>query len=441
MKLKSTLLLAFALLACGLTVSLAQNDFMWPEDRATAEEKNALYTDLMKTKQWDKAIEPLRWLHINAPQLNPSIYIHGAKVYEELAKKAPNAQTKQSYQDSVMSMFDKRLEYISPDRDDHADVKDRKAYAAFKFYYRTPAKYAEVFKMYEEAFAANGNKIGDYNLKAYMILTSYYYKYRPGALTDQQVLGVYFELLEIIDVKVANGRNVGKLEAQRDKITETLIGTITVDCILIQDKLGERFRQNTEDIKLAKLLVSLALEANCTDQPVFEQAAQLVIEKEPSFGIVKELGDNALKRKDFKGALKWYSQAVGMTDDNRRKGSLYLTMAKLNSSKIGNRIEARKLCYKAVEEDPSALEAYTVIGNMYFSSYDQCKGNKSIVQDRAVFIAAYEMFRRAGNSSAMAQAKAQFPSREEIFTETFKAGDELTVGCWINEKVKLDTRD
>ena len=53
---------------------------------------------------------------------------------------------------------------------------------------------------------------------------------------------------------------------------------------------------------------------------------------------------------------------------------------------------------------------------------------------------AYEMYQKAGDSQRMASAKAQFPSIEEIFNENMKEGESLTVGCWINETVKLERR-
>jgi hypothetical protein len=58
-----------------------------------------------------------------------------------------------------------------------------------------------------------------------------------------------------------------------------------------------------------------------------------------------------------------------------------------------------------------------------------------------VYIAAYEMYVKAGNSNLMARAKAQFPSKEEIFLLNWQTGSSQKVGCWINETVILKTRD
>ena len=55
-------------------------------------------------------------------------------------------------------------------------------------------------------------------------------------------------------------------------------------------------------------------------------------------------------------------------------------------------------------------------------------------------MAAYKMFQRAGDSAGMSRAKAQFPTREEIFTWDIEEGSSYTVGCWINETVTIQKR-
>ena len=66
---------------------------------------------------------------------------------------------------------------------------------------------------------------------------------------------------------------------------------------------------------------------------------------------------------------------------------------------------------------------------------------EDMVKDRIVFIAAHEMYVRGGNSAKISNAKSQFPSKEEIFSNNYEKGQVMTVGCWINEAIKLESRD
>ena len=95
----------------------------------------------------------------------------------------------------------------------------------------------------------------------------------------------------------------------------------------------------------------------------------------------------------------------------------------------------------AISSDNDNTDAYKLIGNLYMASYEDCKEGKSRVNDRLVFIAAYNMYRRAGLGDKANQAKAQFPSMEEIFNENLEVGESLNTGCWINENVTLSKRE
>jgi hypothetical protein len=108
---------------------------------------------------------------------------------------------------------------------------------------------------------------------------------------------------------------------------------------------------------------------------------------------------------------------------------------------LGNKPKARQMAYQAIDKDPGKKEAYNFIGNLYFTSYDECKQGVNEVEDRAVFIAAYEMYRKAGNYDAMNKAKEQFPTMETIFTYDMDVGDALRIGCWINESITIQRRD
>jgi hypothetical protein len=66
---------------------------------------------------------------------------------------------------------------------------------------------------------------------------------------------------------------------------------------------------------------------------------------------------------------------------------------------------------------------------------------KKVVEDRLPYIAAYQMFEKAGNKKMMQASKEQFPSKEEIFSANLDAGQVMTAHCWIKESVVLKTRD
>src|SRR5699024_5850868 len=161
----------------------------------------------------------------------------------------------------------------------------------------------------------------------------------------------------------------------------------------------------------AKKIITLSLTGKCTDNPLFMQAAKVVHEKEPNYSIAVVIAKKAKIDEDYEVAAQYFEEALTLTDQNTEKADIYLELADLAARK-GQKAKARDYALKAVATDASKREAYTFIGDLYFKSYEQCKGGENIVKDRAVFLAAYEMYKRGGASSRMANAKEQFPSAE-----------------------------
>jgi tetratricopeptide (TPR) repeat protein len=415
-------------------VAVAQPGWNWPEDRATAEEKNALYTDFLKQDNFKAALPHLDWLLANAPDLNESLYINGAKIYEGLADNEPDAAKTVQYQEQALSMYDKRIQYFG----NEGDVLNRKGYTAYKYYKDNKAKYPDLIKMFEKVYELNGVNTLDNNLLAFMDVVRRF-KLTGGAITDVQVLDYYDEIMAIIDMKKATGKNLDRIEKISENIDKLLTATVTVDCEFVENNLGPKLKADPTDLKLAKKILQLQLTGKCTDSPLFMTSSKIVNEKEPTYSLTKVIAQKLAAEGKNEEAFKYYNQAVELADDNQKKAEIYYDMAKINAAD-GQKVSARANARKALSMDPSFSDAYTLIGNLYLGSYDDCRGGESKVKDRAVFIAAYEMYKKAGNSQGMEKAKEQFPSIGEIFEEGMKEGDVLSVGCWVQESVTLQRR-
>jgi len=430
------LTLAFILL--GYTQIFAQAGWNFPENEADSiqtNEKIVLYSDMMKLGNYKHSLPHLQWLLHNVPDLNESIYINGAKIFESLAETEKDPAQKRIYEDSTLLMYDLRIKYFN----DEAAVMNRKAYTAYGFFKDDKSKYQELYDMYKRTFELNKNDVWDQNLLSYMDVVRRY-KLTGGNISDTEVLDIYDEIMGIIDFKMAQEKNVDRLERIADNVDKLLAATIQVDCDFIQNTLGPKLHDNPDDLKLAKNIFKLAFAGKCMDIPIFLVAVKNIYEKEPNYGMAKLIGDRSYLNKDYETALKYYQEAINNTDENIKQAELYLNMANIYSIE-GNKPKARQMAYEAIERDPAKKEAYNFIGNLYFTSYEDCKKGVNEVEDRAVFIAAYEMYRKAGNYDAMSKAKEQFPTMETIFTYNMEVGDPIRIDCWINESVTIQRRD
>ncbi len=434
---KKLTLYSYALLVSFL--SFSQAGWNWPEDeglKKQAIEKEAYYKVLMAQSEYNKALTPLNWLYTNNPNLNQSIYINGAKCLSNVIKQEKDPTRKERLQDSVLWMFDQRLEYF----DNDAAVMDRKAYEAFKIYYRTPTKYPLLAELFEKAYELNGDDVSYFNLNPYMMLATNYYKSNPTAMPPEKVLDIHTQISDVIEAQKKAGGNLERLEKEQAKVDGFLgsVGDI-LNCNFIETNLIPRFRENPSDISTAKKIFTYSLKGKCTDKPYFLEASETVFKEQPSFELAKAMAGKYMGSKDYTKASFYYKEAANLAQTSKEKAEALLGQASA-TLKQGYKSRARSLAYEALSAQPENSNAYDLIGNLYFTSYKECQGGESKVLDRSVFIAAYKMYKKAGNTAQMEASKEQFPSIEDIFNENYEEGQNITVGCWINETVTLERR-
>ncbi len=404
----------------------------WGENPDVAKEKNALYTDAYKVENYEEAETHLLWLLENTPCLNKSIYINGAKIYEALANKEQDKTKKLEIAEKALSMYDERIKMFG----EEAAVLNRKAGASYKLLRNYPSKFEEMLQLFDKAYELNGNKLFNSNIIGYMDALRRY-KESGNEVADEKVFEVYFGLQEVMDYKESVGKPVS--QRTRDNVENLLLRLVpAIDCEIVISDFGPKLDTNP-DINMAKKIFKLMLTGKCTDHPLALKAAKMVDDNEPSYGIKLFIGTTASSNGDKETAIQYFNDAIELTDENVKKADLYLKIGRIKSSQ-GLKSQARDYANKALGVDPTTKGAYKLIGDLYMGSFDDCAGKDDIVKDRAVFIAAYNMYKRAGDGAAMGRAKAQFPSIAEIFENNYKEGDKMTVSCWINTSVTLERR-
>ncbi len=421
------------------TLTFAQNGWIWPEDEALknkAVEQEAYYKVLLAQSNLEEAMQPLNWLYTNNPQLNPSIYINGVKNLNNIIKAGVDAERKVRLQDSILWMYDMRLEHFEND----ASTMDRKAFEAFKMYYNKPDKYPMLADLYAKAYELNGPDISYFNLNPYMMLASRYYKSNPNEMPAEKVLDIHTLISDVIDQQRRAGGKVERLDKEQAKV-DGFLGSIgdVLNCDFIESQLVPKFRENPSDITTAKKIFSYSVRAKCTDRHYFLEASETVYASQPTYELAKVLAGKYLASGEYENSMLYHSKALEMSSVDKEKSDALLGLA-ITSNKLGRKIIARKHAYEALSFVPNNPAAYNLIGNLYFTSFNECQAGESRVIDRAVYLAAYKMYERAGNNDQMKASKEQFPSIEEIFNENYEEGQTITIGCWINETVTIQRR-
>ena len=439
---------------------LAQPGWNWPENKSEAEEKNVLYTDYLKQQNCDEAKIHLDWLIENVPGLHVSIYQNGIKIYRCLIDKEEDPIIKNELINKALILFDGRIENFGRE----AYVKNRKVTFAYTFYRADKTQYESLFNMFKDAFLLNGNKIGNSNLVAYMDIVRKH-KLTSKSISDDEVLEIYDMISKTISFKLSNdGKNQVRYKKYQDNLDKLLTATITVDCNFVENTLGPKLIELTsqpndeiaqtdyetltpvdisysqEIVNLAKKIFQLSITGKCTSSEIALEAAKIMFTNEKDFAVAKFISSRELSTKNYESALEYCDAAIESAgDNNNQKSEMFLRKAQIYQV-IGNKLKSRDNARKSISLNSSNSDAYKIIGNLYMSSYEDCREGKSRVQDRLLFIAAYNIFKSGGLSNQANRAREQFPSMEEIFNENLEVGESMNTGCWINETVTLNKR-
>lgn len=433
MKTKSTLLVMGAMLLSGLVQ--AQDGWNWPADAAMegiARGQNAAYTDYMKSEQFVEATKPLNWLFVNVPELNESIYINGVMIYKGAADQTTDAAKKVVYQDSVMAIYDKRGEIYK----NEAKWMENKAYYGYQFFKGDKTKIPGVIKDFEKAIELNGN-INHQLVGAYFDLI-----YRDNAFnktyTGEQVLAKYEMANGLLSKSEAEGKDV---TSSRSLLEQVLVNMELIDCDFIENTMGPKLAADPTNEELANQIFKYSVQYKCYNSNSFMAALEFIDSKNPTFATSQVRAMKYMSAGDFDKAQPILEKAMSLAENNKQKGEIQMELAKIHTQ-AGRKAQARTAAREAATLDPElTASAFSLIGDLYMSAFNDCRGGESRAKDYSIFIAAYNAYQRAGDSKGMSGARSRFPSKEELFTEGLQVGSSLSTGCWVGETVTLATRD
>ena len=393
---------------------------------------NAAYTDYMQSEQYVEATKPLHWLLVNVPELNESLYINGTKIYDAASKATTDEAQTRIYQDSVIVLYEKRGELYNNEK----NWIENKAYYGYTYYKDDQDKLKEPIADFEKSMELNGT-LSSNLVAAYFNLVYRNYAYHE-AYTGEEILSIHDKLQAILDKAAAEGDDVSSAKSNLEQL---LIAMELIDCDFIENKMGPKLAADPTNEALADQIFKYSVQYKCFSSNAFLQALEMKHAKEPSFSTSQVIAMRYMQEDNAAKAEQMWTQALSLAENSSQKAESQMELSKIYA-KQGKKSAARSAAKEAANLDSSiTADVYNMIAGMYMNSFNDCKAGVSVIKDRAIFIAAYNAYQRAGNSSGMAQARAQFPSKEEVFAEGMQVGQSLSTGCWVGETVTLATRD
>ncbi len=106
------------------------------ENKQIAKSKYVYAQNLIKAKRFAEAQANVYWLLTKTPKLHKNLYMNATKMYEGLEKVEKDAAQKKVYRDSILALYDKRIELFG----EEAKVLNYKGMKSYYFLQKDASK-------------------------------------------------------------------------------------------------------------------------------------------------------------------------------------------------------------------------------------------------------------------------------------------------------------
>ena len=429
-------------------------------------EKLSIFSEYVKSKNYDAAFVPWMELRTTTPKLNKAIYIFGERILKNKISTSEGDE-KVKFLLDLLKLWEERSinfpkitpkgAYLAKASQLNYDNKkllvqsNEQLYAAFDLAYNIDL---ETFTNPKSLYTYFSLMVGLYDSKL---------------KSAQELFSKYDDISEKINVEVKNYTNkrnafldqdgevkeLSKKDTSRLKSYNSYLKAYSQISGSIDTKLGTRancenlvplYSKDFEEFKNDGIWLQRAMNRmyakGCNDDPLFVTIVEQKNALEPNADTAFYLGILKDKAGNSKEALSFYNQAVDLETSSYEKSKILYKIA-TSFKKKGRFSQARSYYTKALKANPSMGKCHLSIAAMYARSANRCGTDN--FSKRAVYWLAAKEAAKAGRidprmkknaNKSIANYKAKAPQKSEIFSSG-RTGQVIKVGCWIGRSVKV----
>ena len=429
-------------------------------------EKLSIFSENVKSKNYDAAFAPWMELRTTTPKLNKAIYIFGERILKNKISTSEGDEKVKFLLDLLKLWEERSINFpkITPkgaylakasqlnyDNKKLLGQSNEQLYAAFDLAYNTDL---ETFTNPKSLYTYFSLMVGLYDstLKSAQELFSKYddicekinievknYTNKRNAFLDED--GEVIELSKKDNSRLKSYNSYLKAYSQISGSIDTKLGT-RANCENLVPLYSKDFEEFKNDGIWLQRAMNRMYAKGCNDDPLFVTIVEQKNALEPNADTAFYLGILKDKAGKSKEALSFYNQAVDLETSSYEKSKILYKIA-TSFKKKGRFSQARSYYTKALKANPSMGKCHLSIAAMYARSANRCGTDN--FSKRAVYWLAAKEAAKAGRidprmkknaNKSIANYKAKAPQKSEIFSSG-RTGQVIKVGCWIGRSVKV----
>ena len=443
---KKIILFSLFAVSLGLFITSAQpaniqdNPKYGPDSTARINCANNLSTmsEFMKIDLLDHAFPSWQAVFNECPASSKNIYLYGIKIYRNRVEKLQDPAQKALALDTLMLIYDRRIEHFGQE----SLVIGRKGLDLLRY------DNTQVQRAYEYLKgSADLGKVKTEDAVMLALMQTSNVLFKQGEMDGRDLIDNYLFSTEILNARQKDDRNNDRVEACLQNIEAIFANSGAADCETLVEIFMPKFEQTPEDLDFLKKLTSLLADQDCEETELFASSSENLYKIEPSSAAAYNLARLFYKKEDYEKSVAYYEEAINGDAEDELKAKYHYELGLILFSKYDDLTNARSHARRAIENKPGWGDPYILIGNLYASSSDNCGEND--FEKITVFWVAVDKFQQAKSADPEASAEANeliakysayYPNVEDAFFYGLETGQAYTVGCWINEKTTVRTR-
>jgi tetratricopeptide (TPR) repeat protein len=392
----------------------------------------------VKVNMPDYAYSSWRYCFHNCPAASKNIYIMGAKILKHKIENSANEELANRYIDTLMILYDQRIKYYGQE----GYVLGWKGVDLLKY---RPEEMKTGYDYLKESLDIMKSRAEEGVAITLMQATNALYK--DKVICEDEVIHTYIKINDYLNERLNSKEASEKTEIAIDNVEKIFAACGAANCETLESIFLPKFKTGLEDVETLKNISDILENNNCTESDLYLNVLVELFNVEPAAYTAKRIAPLYHLRGDYENSTLYIKKALQLETDDAAKAKLYIYLAQICKDNLKDYSLARSYAYEALKLNDKFGEPYLLIGDAYVASSKEC--SESEFEQRAVYWAAVDKYEKAKYTDPSISNKAEklidrysdhFPLKEETFFHGYVDGQEYLVGCWINEKTIVRTR-
>lgn len=409
----------------------------------------SLFVPYAKAGNYKDAYEFWKIVYDECPAATKDIYLYGTRIIGWQIENEKDPAKKEALINDLMAVYDKRVKYFGNDKRYGKDwIVSRKAQDYLQ-YKGDKSDFNQVYAWLKEVIDETGTQTEPLAVSLYSF--SSLRKLMDDPNFKEQYIQDYLLASNILDTQLkaaqaaGNQKEITAVTTYKTTIDNGFANSGAADCETLQNMYAQKVDENKDNLAYLKDVISLLKRVRCQEIEAYFAASGYAYKQEPSAEAAIGLGKQAVKKKDYDTAIKYFEEAANLETDQAAKADDYYMIALL-AFEQNSYSKARQYCQKAIEMNPNYGAPYLLIGKMYASTAKSVYPSDGVMA-RAVYYAAIDKFEKAKQvdpsiaeeaNTLISAYRAHLPSTEEIFMHPdLEKGKAITIGGWIGERTTV----